>query len=50
MLQVHGFPKVMGILTHLDNFKQAKAIKKAKKSLKHRFWTELYQVSTNDCL
>ncbi|CAK8678858.1 unnamed protein product [Clavelina lepadiformis] len=41
--QVHGFPKVMGILTHLDTFKQAKVIKKTKKALKHRFWTELYQ-------
>ncbi|XP_078492476.1 ribosome biogenesis protein BMS1 homolog [Ciona intestinalis] len=41
--QVHGFPKVMGILTHLDSFKQQKTLKKTKKALKHRFWTELYQ-------
>uniref|UniRef100_H2YNI0 Bms1-type G domain-containing protein n=1 Tax=Ciona savignyi TaxID=51511 RepID=H2YNI0_CIOSA len=41
--QVHGFPKVMGILTHLDSFKQPKTLKKTKKNLKHRFWTELYQ-------
>ena len=24
VLQTHGFPKVMGILTHLDQFKTAK--------------------------
>ncbi|RMZ52401.1 hypothetical protein APUTEX25_000676 [Auxenochlorella protothecoides] len=43
MLQVHGFPKVMGVLTHLDGYKDTKALKKTKKSLKHRFWSEIYQ-------
>jgi len=43
MLQVHGFPKVMGVLTHLDTFKDSKALKKTKKVLKHRFWSEIYQ-------
>lgn len=43
LLQVHGFPKVMGVLTHLDGFKDNKALKKTKKALKHRFWTEIYQ-------
>lgn len=43
ILQVHGFPKVMGVLTHLDGFKDTKALKKTKKTLKHRFWTEIYQ-------
>ncbi|PSC76713.1 ribosome biogenesis BMS1-like protein [Micractinium conductrix] len=43
LLQVHGFPKVMGVLTHLDGFKDTKALKKTKKGLKHRFWTEIYQ-------
>eukprot|EP01105_Mastigella_eilhardi_P026006 TRINITY_DN7298_c0_g1_i1.p1 TRINITY_DN7298_c0_g1~~TRINITY_DN7298_c0_g1_i1.p1 ORF type:complete len:1129 (-),score=377.37 TRINITY_DN7298_c0_g1_i1:38-2941(-) len=43
VLQTHGFPKLMGILTHLDQFKTAKAIKKTKKRLKHRFWTDVYQ-------
>ncbi|KAL4425893.1 hypothetical protein ABPG75_009909 [Micractinium tetrahymenae] len=43
ILQVHGFPKVMGVLTHLDGFKDTKALKKTKKALKHRFWTEIYQ-------
>ncbi|XP_030059108.1 ribosome biogenesis protein BMS1 homolog isoform X2 [Microcaecilia unicolor] len=40
--QVHGFPKIMGILTHLDTFKNNKQLRKIKKRLKHRFWTEVY--------
>lgn len=43
LLQVHGFPKVMGVLTHLDGFRNEEKLKKIKKSLKHRFWTEIYQ-------
>ncbi|KAK9132178.1 hypothetical protein Scep_011706 [Stephania cephalantha] len=42
ILQVHGFPKVMGVLTHLDKFKDVKKLKKTKQRLKHRFWTEIY--------
>ncbi|CAI7921793.1 unnamed protein product, partial [Closterium sp. NIES-54] len=42
MLQVHGFPKVMGVLTHLDGFRDPRKLKKTKKTLKHRFWTEIY--------
>uniref|UniRef100_A0A182N849 Bms1-type G domain-containing protein n=1 Tax=Anopheles dirus TaxID=7168 RepID=A0A182N849_9DIPT len=40
--QVHGMPKIMGILNHLDMIKNAKALKMQKKVLKHRFWTEVY--------
>eukprot|EP00958_Prasinococcus_capsulatus_P016412 scaffold1809_cov386-Prasinococcus_capsulatus_cf.AAC.41 len=43
ILQTHGFPKVMGILTHLDGFKDNKALKKTKKRLKTRFWAEVYE-------
>jgi ribosome biogenesis protein BMS1 len=43
VLQTHGFPKVMGVFTHLDSFKTAKSIRQAKKLLKHRFWTEIYE-------
>lgn len=43
VLQVHGFPKIMGILTHLDKFRENKKLRKTKKTLKHRFWTEIYQ-------
>lgn len=42
--QVHGFPRIMGVLTHLDSFKNNKTLRKTKKNLKHRFWTEVYQV------
>jgi GTP-binding protein required for 40S ribosome biogenesis len=39
-----GMPgNVFGILTHLDLFKKPSALKDAKKRLKHRLWTELYQ-------
>lgn len=55
--QVHGFPRIMGVLTHLDAFKDNKQMRKTKKRLKHRFWTEVYQVnclweilSTDFCL
>ena len=42
MLQVAGFPKVMGVLTHLDGFREAAKLRKAKKVLKARFWGEVY--------
>lgn len=42
ILQQHGFPPVMGVLTHLDKFRDVKKLKKTKKNLKHRFWTEIY--------
>jgi len=44
ILQVHGFPKVMGVLSHLDLFKSTKLVARKKKELKQRFWTEIYQV------
>lgn len=42
MMQTHGFPKVMGVFTHLDQFRTMKNLRKTKKLLKHRFWTEIY--------
>jgi ribosome biogenesis protein BMS1 len=42
--QVHGFPRIMGVLTHMDLLTNTKQLKKTKKRLKHRFWTEIYQV------
>ena len=48
ILQTHGFPKVIGVLTHLDLFKHSKSLKKTKKRLKQRFWTEVYQVMSCD--
>ncbi|XP_022156323.1 ribosome biogenesis protein BMS1 homolog isoform X2 [Momordica charantia] len=41
ILHNHGLPKVMGVLTHLDKFKDAKKLRKTKQRLKHRFWTEI---------
>ena len=43
IMQVHGFPKVMGVLTHLDKFNDVKKLRKTKKRLTHRFWTEIYK-------
>lgn len=40
--QVHGMPKIMGVLTHLDMITNVKTLKRQKKLLKHRFWTEVY--------
>lgn len=42
ILQAHGFPKVMGILTHLDLIKKSATLRATKKRLKSRFWTEVY--------
>ncbi|XP_059476244.1 ribosome biogenesis protein BMS1 homolog [Neocloeon triangulifer] len=40
--QVHGMPRIMGVLTHLDMFTNQKTLRRTKKQLKHRFWTEVY--------
>ncbi|XP_067045099.1 ribosome biogenesis protein BMS1 homolog [Acropora muricata] len=41
--QIHGFPKIIGVLTHLDLLKDNKGLRKTKKRLKNRFWMEVYQ-------
>lgn len=33
----------MGVLTHLDKFKDSKKLRRVKKTLKQRFWTEIYK-------
>ncbi|KZS88759.1 DUF663-domain-containing protein [Sistotremastrum niveocremeum HHB9708] len=43
ILQAHGFPKVIGVLTHLDLIKKLATQRATKKALKKRFWTEIYQ-------
>ncbi|KAJ3093944.1 Glycoside hydrolase 2 (Mannanase, beta-galactosidase) [Phlyctochytrium planicorne] len=43
VLQCHGFPKVMGVMTFLDSFKDNKRLRQVKKRIKQRFWTEIYQ-------
>lgn len=42
LLQNHGMPNVMGILTHLDYFRENKHLRKTKKKMKKRFWKEVY--------
>lgn len=39
--QVHGMPKMCGVVTHLDQLKTGKALKKRRKFLRHRFWHEV---------
>ncbi|KAL8923372.1 MAG: hypothetical protein Q9208_004642 [Pyrenodesmia sp. 3 TL-2023] len=44
VLSASGMPgNVFGILTHLDLFRKPSTLKDAKKRLKTRFWSELYQ-------
>lgn len=43
LLQTHGFPRVMGILTHLDKVRDGKRLRRIKKTLKQRFWVEIHQ-------
>jgi ribosome biogenesis protein BMS1 len=44
ILSSSGMPgNVFGILTHLDLFRKPQTLKDAKKRLKNRFWSELYQ-------
>lgn len=43
ILQAHGFPKVIGVLTHLDLIRKQSTLRDIKKTLKKRFWTEIYQ-------
>jgi len=45
ILKTHGFPNVMGVLTHLDMVKDNKSLQKLKKRMKDRFWKEVYHGS-----
>jgi ribosome biogenesis protein BMS1 len=40
--QVSGFPKVMGVLTHLDGFRDGKTLQRRKREMKTRFWAEIH--------
>lgn len=42
--QATGFPRCMGVLNHLDMYKDSKSVRKRKKQLKNRFEVELYKV------
>ncbi|KAI8796542.1 ribosome biogenesis protein BMS1 [Biomphalaria glabrata] len=41
--QATGFPRCMGVLNHLDQYKDSKTVRKRKKQLKNRFEIELYK-------
>jgi ribosome biogenesis protein BMS1 len=41
LLKCHGFPHVMGVLTHLDFYKENKQLRKAKKKFNRRFESEV---------
>jgi ribosome biogenesis protein BMS1 len=43
VLQMHGMPRVMGVLTHLDEAGTPKQVRAVKKALKNRFWTDIYE-------
>ena len=36
MCQTHGFPRVMGVLTHLDGYKNPSTLRRVKKTMKQR--------------
>lgn len=42
ILQVSGFPRVMGVLTHLDGFRDGKTLQRRKREMKQRFWGEIH--------
>lgn len=48
--QVHGFPKTIGVVSHLDQLRNNKALKKRKKFLRHRFWHEVAAGAKLICL
>lgn len=48
--QIHGFPKIFGVVSHLDQMKTTKTLKKQKKFLRHRFWHEVAAGAKMLCL
>lgn len=48
--QIHGFPRIIGIVSHLDTLPDNKALKRRKKFLRHRFWHEVADGAKMLCL
>jgi len=48
--QIHGFPRVMGVVSHLDKMKTNKQLKRTKRLLRHRFWHEVAEGCKLVCL
>eukprot|EP01053_Blabericola_migrator_P001749 Blabericola_migrator_1__1748@NODE_1470_length_4495_cov_78_360885_g967_i0_p1_GENE_NODE_1470_length_4495_cov_78_360885_g967_i0NODE_1470_length_4495_cov_78_360885_g967_i0_p1_ORF_typecomplete_len1125_score282_66RIBIOP_C/PF04950_12/1_1e80RIBIOP_C/PF04950_12/1_5e03AARP2CN/PF08142_12/2_9e22GTP_EFTU/PF00009_27/1_8e11PduVEutP/PF10662_9/3_1e11AAA_22/PF13401_6/8_9e05AAA/PF00004_29/4_7e05MMR_HSR1/PF01926_23/0_00013AAA_16/PF13191_6/0_00014PPV_E1_C/PF00519_17/0_00041PPV_E1_C/PF00519_17/9_1e02Adeno_IVa2/PF0245 len=42
IMQNHGFPKVIGVMSKLDSYKESKPLRKFKKDVKNRFWKEIF--------
>lgn len=40
---VHGMPRIMGVLTHLDYIQNPEQLRKRKNEMKHRFWVEVHR-------
>lgn len=40
--QVHGMPKIMPVLTHMDAITNKTKLREQQKLIKHRLWKELY--------
>ena len=48
--QIHGFPRIIGVVSHLDTLANNKALKRRKKFLRHRFWHEVADGAKMLCL
>ncbi|GBE59312.1 ribosome biogenesis BMS1 homolog [Babesia ovata] len=42
IMQTHGFPRVVAVVTHMEGFPDNSVLRKVKKRLKNRFWAEIY--------
>ncbi|EDO07910.1 ribosome biogenesis protein family protein [Babesia bovis T2Bo] len=42
IMQTHGFPRVCAVVNHLEGFPDNSTLRKVKKRLKNRFWSEIY--------
>ncbi|KAL3317220.1 Glycoside hydrolase 2 (Mannanase, beta-galactosidase) [Cichlidogyrus casuarinus] len=41
LMQAHGMPRVLPVITHLDTYKDSAASRDRRRKLKHRLWTDL---------
>ncbi|KAI3854946.1 hypothetical protein MKX03_009104, partial [Papaver bracteatum] len=46
LLRVHGLPKVMGVLTHLDQLEGEMELMETIERLQYHFWTEICEGAT----
>ena len=48
--QTHGFPRVIGVISHLDKLPSNKHLKRTKRLMRHRFWHEVSAGAKMLCL